>query len=62
MKWSRECDKYGTAAELAISEVSGSQLFLGGATVTAARGESTCVDAAAVTATYQSGRKCHELS
>lgn len=41
------------AAELAISEVSDSQLLLGGATVTAVRGDSTCVDAAAATATAE---------
>jgi branched-chain amino acid transport system substrate-binding protein len=38
-------------AELAIAEVSDSGLLLGGSTVTAVRGDSTCVDAAAATAT-----------
>jgi len=38
-------------AELAIAEVSASGLLLGGATVTPVRGDSTCVDAAAATAT-----------
>ena len=36
--------------ELAIKEVSGSGLFLGGKTVVSVRGDSTCVDAAAATA------------
>jgi len=38
-------------AELAIAEVSASGLLLGGSTVTPVRGDSTCVDAAAATAT-----------
>lgn len=40
-------------AELAIAEVSGSGLLLGGSTVSAVRGDSTCVDAAAATATAE---------
>lgn len=40
-------------AELAIAEVSGSGLLLDGSTVTAIRGDSTCVDAAAATATAE---------
>ncbi|PWR02999.1 branched-chain amino acid ABC transporter substrate-binding protein [Meridianimarinicoccus roseus] len=40
-------------AELAIAEVSGSGLLLGGSTVTPVRGDSTCVDAAAATATAE---------
>lgn len=38
-------------AELAIAEISESGLLLGGSTVTPVRGDSTCVDAAAATAT-----------
>lgn len=37
-------------AELAIAEVSGSGLLLGGTTVTPVRGDSTCIDASAATA------------
>jgi branched-chain amino acid transport system substrate-binding protein len=37
-------------AELAMSEVSASGKFMGGSTVTAVRGDSTCVDSAAATA------------
>ena len=37
-------------AEMAIAEVSGSGLLLGGTTVTAVRGDSTCIDASAATA------------
>ncbi len=40
----------GTAAELAMKEVSDSGKLLGGSTVTSIRGDSTCVDAAAATA------------
>ena len=40
----------GTAAELAISEASDSGQFLGGTTIEAVRGDSTCIDAAAATA------------
>ncbi len=40
-------------AELAIAEVNASGLLLGGTTVTAVRGDSTCVDAAAATATAE---------
>ncbi|QIE42591.1 ABC transporter substrate-binding protein [Rhodobacteraceae bacterium SC52] len=40
-------------AELAIAEVSDSGLLLGGSTVSAVRGDSTCVDAAAATATAE---------
>ncbi|WP_068111546.1 ABC transporter substrate-binding protein [Tropicimonas marinistellae] len=40
----------GSGAELAISEVSDSGLLLDGSTVTAIRGDSTCIDAAAATA------------
>jgi branched-chain amino acid transport system substrate-binding protein len=38
------------AAELAMTEVSESGMLLGGTTVTAERGDSTCIDAAAATA------------
>jgi branched-chain amino acid transport system substrate-binding protein len=40
----------GHGAELAMSEVSVSGKFMGGATVTSVRGDSTCIDAAAATA------------
>ena len=40
----------GPAAEMAIAEVNDSGALLGGATVTAVRGDTTCVDAAAATA------------
>lgn len=40
-------------AELAIKEVSDSGKLLGGATVTAVRGDTTCIDAAAATATVE---------
>ena len=40
----------GAAAELAISEASDSGQFLGGTTIEAVRGDSTCIDAAAATA------------
>ncbi|THD84239.1 branched-chain amino acid ABC transporter substrate-binding protein [Aliigemmobacter aestuarii] len=40
----------GTAGELAIKEVNDSGKFMGGSTVTAVRGDSTCVDAAAAQA------------
>lgn len=40
-------------AELAIEEVSASGLFMGGSKVMAVRGDSTCVDAAAATATAE---------
>ena len=40
-------------AELAIKEVSESGKFMGGATVTPVRGDSTCADAAAATATVE---------
>ncbi|MBW6506826.1 MAG: ABC transporter substrate-binding protein [Rhodobacteraceae bacterium] len=40
-------------AELAMAEVSASGLLLGGSTVTAVRGDSTCIDAAAATATVE---------
>lgn len=40
----------GPAAELAIAEVNDSGALLGGAKVTAVKGDSTCVDAAAATA------------
>ena len=43
----------GPAAELAIKEVSDSGLLLGGDTVTAVRGDTTCIDAAAATATAE---------
>jgi branched-chain amino acid transport system substrate-binding protein len=43
----------GKGAELAISEVSVSGKFMGGATVTSVRGDSTCIDAAAATATAE---------
>ncbi|BDW85478.1 ABC transporter substrate-binding protein [Roseicyclus marinus] len=39
-----------SGAELAIAEVSGSGLLLGGTTVTPVRGDSTCIDASAATA------------
>jgi len=40
-------------AELAMAEVTASGLLLGGSTVTAVRGDSTCIDAAAATATVE---------
>ncbi len=40
----------GDAAELAITEVSESGLFMGGAKVSAVRADSTCIDSAAATA------------
>lgn len=40
-------------AELAMKEVSDSGKFMGGATVTGVRGDSTCIDAAAATATVE---------
>ncbi|QFT63139.1 branched-chain amino acid transport system substrate-binding protein [Roseivivax halotolerans] len=40
----------GSGAEMAISEVSENENFLGGAAVTPVRGDATCVDAAAATA------------
>ncbi|QFS83005.1 hypothetical protein FIU97_09345 [Roseivivax sp. THAF40] len=40
----------GAGAEMAISEVSGNENFMEGATVTPVRGDATCVDAAAATA------------
>ena len=40
-------------AELAMAEASGSGLFLGGTTVMPVRGDSTCIDAAAATATVE---------
>ena len=40
----------GAAAELAISEASDSGQFLGGTSIEAVRGDSTCIDAAAATA------------
>ena len=40
----------GPGAEMAIKEVSDSGAFLGGSTVTAVRGDTTCTDAAAATA------------
>ncbi|MDO5646425.1 ABC transporter substrate-binding protein [Paracoccus sp. (in: a-proteobacteria)] len=40
-------------AELAMKEVSDSGLLLGGATITPIRGDSTCIDAAAATATVE---------
>jgi len=40
-------------AELAIKEVSDSGKFMGGSTVTAVRGDTTCIDAAAATATAE---------
>ena len=43
----------GPGAELAIKEVSDSGALLGGATVTAIRGDSTCVDAAVATSTAE---------
>ena len=43
----------GPAAELAIKEVSDSGLLLGGDTVTAVRGATTCIDAAAATASAE---------
>ena len=43
----------GPAAELAIKEVSDSGLLLGGDIVTAVRGDTTCLDAAAATATAE---------
>ncbi len=41
------------AAELAISEASDSGQFLGGTTIEAVRGDSTCIDAAAATASAE---------
>ncbi len=41
------------SAELAIKEVNDSRLLLGGSSVTSARGDSTCTDAAAATAAGQ---------
>ncbi|MCH2164202.1 MAG: ABC transporter substrate-binding protein [Marinovum sp.] len=43
----------GPAAEMAISEVNGAGTFLGGKSVEAIRGDTTCVDAAAATATAE---------
>ena len=43
----------GPAAEMAINEVSESGALLGGKKVTAVRGDTTCVDAAAATATAE---------
>ncbi|WP_425038771.1 ABC transporter substrate-binding protein [Primorskyibacter sp. S187A] len=43
----------GPAAEMAIAEVSDSGAFLGGTKVVAVRGDTTCVDAAAATATME---------
>ena len=40
-------------AELAMQEVSDSGLFLGGSTVTSVRGDSTCIDSSAATATAE---------
>lgn len=40
-------------AELAMKEVTASGKFMGGATVTPVRGDSTCIDAAAATATVE---------
>ncbi|MGP9804394.1 ABC transporter substrate-binding protein [Paracoccus sp. NSM] len=42
-----------SGAELAMKEVSDSGLLLGGATVVPVRGDSTCIDAAAATATVE---------
>ena len=39
------------AAELAMKEVTDSGAFMGGKSVTAVRGDSTCIDSAAATAT-----------
>ena len=43
----------GPAAELAIKEVSDSGALLGGSTVTGVRGDTTCIDSAAATATAE---------
>lgn len=43
----------GQGAELAITEVNDAGALLGGATVTAVKGDTTCVDAAAATATAE---------
>lgn len=43
----------GASAELAMKEISESGAFLGGKTVTPVRGDSTCIDAAAATATAE---------
>jgi len=43
----------GPAAELAIAEVNGSGLLLGGASVSSVRGDTTCVDAGAATAAIE---------
>lgn len=42
-----------SGAELAMKEVSDSGLFLGGSTVVGVRGDSTCIDAAAASATVE---------
>ena len=43
----------GPAAEMAVAEVNDSGALLGGSTVTAVRGDTTCVDAAAATASAE---------